>query len=258
MAAKLIDEDPALAHQHALSASRRAGRIAIVRETLAITAYATGDYALALRELRTYRRISGSEDQIALMVDSERGVGRPDRALEVGRAVDRSTCPGASRRTRDRDVGRAAGPRAAGRALSNWTFRSSIRTGPSSGAPALFSARATVLEELGRDDEAAEWHRRAAVAADAIDGRTVPPTSSRLVEEFEEVYYFDDPRMTTPRPVTDEEPEADDPADAADDRDPVAVEPAPSDEPDGAGRLMALFSRRPSTRAARRCRRRPR
>jgi hypothetical protein len=60
-----------------------------VRETLAITAYATGDYALALRELRTYRRISGKDDQIALMVDSERGVGRPDRALEVGRAVDK-------------------------------------------------------------------------------------------------------------------------------------------------------------------------
>src|SRR6478736_4711086 len=90
MAARLIDDDPELAHQHALSASRRAGRIAVVRETLAITAYATGDYALALRELRTYRRISGKDDQIALMVDSERGVGRPDRALEVGRAVDRS------------------------------------------------------------------------------------------------------------------------------------------------------------------------
>ncbi len=72
------------------AASRRAGRIAIVRETLGITAYATGDFALALRELRTYRRISGKDDQIALMVDSERGIGRSDRALETGRAVDRS------------------------------------------------------------------------------------------------------------------------------------------------------------------------
>ncbi len=90
MASRLIDEDPTLAHEHALAASRRAGRIAIVRETLGITAYATGDFALALRELRTYRRISGKDDQIALMVDSERGIGRPDRALETGRAVDRS------------------------------------------------------------------------------------------------------------------------------------------------------------------------
>ena len=91
MAAEVIDADPELAHRHAIAATRRAGRIGVVRETAAITAYAIGDYALALRELRTYRRISGSDDQIALMVDSERGVGRPDRALEVGRAVDRST-----------------------------------------------------------------------------------------------------------------------------------------------------------------------
>ena len=91
MTARLIDDDPALAHQHALAASRSAGRIAVVRETVAITAYATGDFALAVRELRTYRRISGKDDQIALLVDSERGVGRPDRALEVGRAVDRAS-----------------------------------------------------------------------------------------------------------------------------------------------------------------------
>ncbi len=58
MAARLIDDDPERAHAHALAASRSAGRIAIVRETVAITAYALGDFALAVRELRTYRRIS--------------------------------------------------------------------------------------------------------------------------------------------------------------------------------------------------------
>src|SRR5690606_7578538 len=93
MAARLIDSDPHLAHRHATSAARRAGRIAVVRETLAITAYATEDYALALRELRTYRRISGRDDQLPMMVDSERGLGRPDRALELGRSVDRATLP---------------------------------------------------------------------------------------------------------------------------------------------------------------------
>src|SRR5690606_30157376 len=93
MAAKLINTDPALAHQHAVSAARRAGRIAVVRETLAITAYTIGDYALALRELRTYRRISGKDDQVPMMVDCERGLGRPDRALELGRSVDRSALP---------------------------------------------------------------------------------------------------------------------------------------------------------------------
>ena len=40
-------------HPAAPAASRSCAR------SLAITAYATGDFALALRELRTYRRISG-------------------------------------------------------------------------------------------------------------------------------------------------------------------------------------------------------
>lgn len=89
----LHDEDPQLAHKHALAAARRAGRIAIVRETLGITAYQVGDYGLALRELTTYRRLSGSNDQIPLMVDCERGLGRPEKALELGRSVDRSKLP---------------------------------------------------------------------------------------------------------------------------------------------------------------------
>ncbi|WP_345802157.1 primosomal protein [Microbacterium sp. AZCO] len=170
MASQLIDEDPELAHQHALSASRRAGRIAVVRETLAITAYATGDYALALRELRTYRRISGSDDQIALMVDSERGVGRPDKALEVGRAVDRAELPVAVRvelaiamSGARLDLGEPE------RALAELDIPELDPSRAFEWSPALFAARATVLEELGRDDEAHEWHRRAVVAADALD-----------------------------------------------------------------------------------------
>ena len=61
MASQLIDEDPALAHAHALAASRRAGRIAIVREKLGILRTRRRTSLLALRELRTYRRISGKE-----------------------------------------------------------------------------------------------------------------------------------------------------------------------------------------------------
>ena len=169
MASTLIDEDPALAHQHALSAARRAGRIAVVRETLAITAYATGDYALALRELRTYRRISGKDDQIALMVDSERGVGRPDRALEVGRAVDRSTLDTAVRvelaiamSGARLDLGQPE------RSLHELDIPELDPDRAFEWSPGLFAARATVLEELGRDDEAAEWRRRAEVAAEAL------------------------------------------------------------------------------------------
>jgi hypothetical protein len=91
MVSLLHEQDPELAHLHALAAARRAGRIAIVRETVGITAYQVGDYGLALRELTTYRRLSGSNDQLPVMVDCERGLGRPQKALELGRSVDRNT-----------------------------------------------------------------------------------------------------------------------------------------------------------------------
>ncbi|WP_337007016.1 hypothetical protein [Microbacterium sp. LB12] len=169
MASRLIDEDPALAHEHALAASRRAGRIAIVRETLGITAYATADFALALRELRTYRRISGKDDQIALMVDSERGIGRSDRALETGRAVDRSALETPVRvalaiamsgaRLDQGDLELALGELEIPELDPDRAFEWS---------PALFSARAAVLEDLGRTEEAAFWAHRAEVAAEAL------------------------------------------------------------------------------------------
>ena len=93
MVSILHDQDPELAHKHALAAARRAGRIAIVRETVGVTAYQVGDYGLALRELTTYRRLSGSNDQLPIMVDCERGLGRPRKALELGRSVDRKSLP---------------------------------------------------------------------------------------------------------------------------------------------------------------------
>ena len=90
MVSLLIDVDPELAHRHAQAAATRAGRIAVVHETLGITAYATGNFALALRELLAYRRMTASNDQLPLIVDSERGLGRPQKALELGREVDRA------------------------------------------------------------------------------------------------------------------------------------------------------------------------
>ncbi|NLP85857.1 hypothetical protein HF576_18660 [Microbacterium sp. CFH 90308] len=189
MAAQLIDEDPELAHQHALSASRRAGRIAVVRETLAITAYATGDYGLALRELRTYRRISGKDDQIALLVDSERGVGRPDRALETGRAVDRASLPTPVRvelaiamSGARLDLGEPD------RALRELDIPELDPDRAFEWSPALFSARAAVLEELGRAEEAERWRSRALVAAEALDAASgADDLETIFVEEVEEV-----------------------------------------------------------------------
>ncbi|HLS24998.1 MAG TPA: hypothetical protein VK063_03910 [Beutenbergiaceae bacterium] len=83
VAGSVIDSDPELAYAHAQAASRRAGRVDVVREAVALTAYALGRYAEALRELRTVRRLSGEDLHRAIEADCERGLGRPERALAL-------------------------------------------------------------------------------------------------------------------------------------------------------------------------------
>ena len=192
MAAKLIDEDPELAHQHAISAARRAGRIGVVRETLAITAYATGDFALALRELRTYRRITGRDDQLPMMVDSERGIGRPDKALELGRSVQKSTLPvpvqvelaiAMSGARLDLEQKEAA--------LAELQIPQLDPTKAFTWSPALFESYGAVLEELGRDEEAEVWFTRADTAAEALESAGVTD-DNEVVEIIEEDLEFDD------------------------------------------------------------------
>ncbi|GAA1207024.1 hypothetical protein GCM10009655_02700 [Rhodoglobus aureus] len=193
MVSQLIESDPELAHQHAISAARRAGRIGVVRETLAITAYATEDYALALRELRTYRRISGRDDQLPMMVDSERGLERPERALELGRSVRRSTLSvgvqvelAIAMSGARLDLGQAE------EALVELQIPQLDPTKAFSYSPALFGAYGTVLEELGREEEAATWFDRADVAADALnedDDATIEIVEEEL--EFDDASYED-------------------------------------------------------------------
>ena len=84
-AAELIDADPALAYAHAEAARRRAARLPVVREAAATTAYAAGEYAAALNEFRALRRMTGSDEFLAVMADCERGLGRPKAALRLVR-----------------------------------------------------------------------------------------------------------------------------------------------------------------------------
>ena len=175
MAARLIEEDPQLAHNHAISAARRAGRIGVVRETLAITAYAIEDYALALRELRTYRRITGRDDQLPMMVDSERGLGRPEKALELGRSVSRSIV-GRSRagRARDRHVwrpSRSQRPKCCARRAAR--FRSWIRRRRSRSAQGCSMPTRQCSRSLGaptRPRSGIARAERAAIALEEADG----------------------------------------------------------------------------------------
>lgn len=175
MAGSLIDENPALAHQHALAAGRRAGRIAVVRESVGITAYALGEFELALRELRTYRRISGRDDQLPLMVDSERGIGRPEKALELGRSVPRASL--------DPSVQVALAIAMSGARLDLGQPEAALtelqipQLDPERAfawSPALFDAYATVLEDLGRSEEAEQWWQRSDRATVALERASIP------------------------------------------------------------------------------------
>ena len=170
MASRVVDEDPERAHKHAMAASRRAGRIPVVRETLGITAYLMGDFALALRELRTYRRLSGSNDQLPLMVDCERGLGRPERALELASDVDRASLSVAvqdelaiARSGARLDLGQAE------LALAELEIPQLTPDTVYSFSPALFDSYAVVLAELGREAEAATWGEHANRAAEALE-----------------------------------------------------------------------------------------
>jgi tetratricopeptide (TPR) repeat protein len=170
MVARYIEEDPTKALSHALSAVRRGGRLACVREAAGVAAYATGDFALALRELRTFNRISGSNEQIALIVDSERGLERPEKALELGRSVDRKKLSDAAAATlaiamsgARLDLGQAD------MALAELEIPQLDPNTAFTYSPSLFWAYAEVLEELGRVKEAATWRQRAEVAQTALD-----------------------------------------------------------------------------------------
>ena len=88
MAGRLLDEDPELAYRHAIAARDRAGRVAAVREAAGIAAYVTGRYAEALAELRAARRMSGDQATLPMMADCERGLGRPEKALELAGSPD--------------------------------------------------------------------------------------------------------------------------------------------------------------------------
>jgi tetratricopeptide (TPR) repeat protein len=91
MAGRNLDEDPELAYRHARTAMKMASRLASTREAAGLAAYLTGRYSEALADLRTVRRITGTNDHWAVMADCERGLGRPERALAMATAPEAKT-----------------------------------------------------------------------------------------------------------------------------------------------------------------------
>ena len=90
-AGELLDVDPELAYRHAEAARRRAGRLPVVREAAAETAYLSGHYDIALREFRAIRRMNGGDELLPVLADCERALGRHREALELLASLDPGT-----------------------------------------------------------------------------------------------------------------------------------------------------------------------
>ena len=170
-AGDLIDEDPQAALEHARAARARSGRIAAVREAVGIAAYQCGDWSQALAELRAARRMGSKSPLLPLIADCERGLGRPERALELARGPEAAKISG-DEADELRIV--VAGARAdLGQLEQALTVLSTPQLDPTrTGAIAarLCYAYAETLLALDRDDEALQWFLHAA-AAD-VDGVT--------------------------------------------------------------------------------------
>ncbi|WP_406376733.1 hypothetical protein OG788_12240 [Streptomyces sp. NBC_00647] len=179
MVARLIDEDPESAYAYSRIALRLASRVAAVREAAGFAAYANQKFSEALAEFRAARRMTGGVELWPVMADCERGLGRPEKALEMAGAPEVQKLDKASQvemrlvaagARRDMDQLEAAivtlqSPELASNSVQPWTAR-------------LRYAYADALLAAGREGEAREWFAKT-VESDK-DGST--DASDRLAE----------------------------------------------------------------------------
>ena len=179
MVARLIDEDPEQAYAYSKVALRLASRVAAVREAAGFAAYANQKFSEALAEFRAARRMTGNVDLWPVMADCERGLGRPEKALDMAGAAEvhkldkagqvemRLVAAGARRDMGQLDAAIVTlqSPELASSSVQPWTAR-------------LRYAYADALLAAGREGEAREWFAKA-VEADK-DGST--DASDRLAE----------------------------------------------------------------------------
>lgn len=164
-AGDLLEEDPEAALAHAQAARGRAARIAAVREAVGIAAYHCGDWAQALAELRAARRMGSKSPLLPVIADCERGVGRPEKAIELARTAEAEQLEGD-----DADELRivVAGARSdLGQHTQALATLSSPQLDPTRTgltAARLFYAYADILLALDRRSESLQWFMNAAAA----------------------------------------------------------------------------------------------
>lgn len=173
MAGQLIATDPKLAYSHAEAARRRAARLAVTREATGETAYAAGEYQVALHEFRALRRMKGGVEFVAAMADCERALGRPDKALKLVReAMDER--PDFGQRVELRLVEAGAridlGQTPEALRLLKHEIEASAGRGTRGARARLRYGYADLLEQTGDAENAEKWF--AAAAALDTDGET--------------------------------------------------------------------------------------
>ncbi len=187
-----LDTDPERSYVYAQAARRLAARVGVVREASGIAAYRTGRWAEALSELRAARRMTGNDEYVPLMADSERALGREDRALALIREVDASRLDRGTQiemRIVESGIRRDQGLAEAAVVVLQVPELTSGRLRPWSAR--LFYAYADALLAAGREDEARDAFARAADAD--TSGET--DAAERLDEldgiEFEDLAEFE-------------------------------------------------------------------
>jgi len=164
-AGELIDEDPQAALSHARAARARSGRIAAVREAVGIAAYQCGDWSQAIAELRAARRMGSKSPLLPLIADCERGLGRPERALELARGPEAAKLTGdEADEMRIVTAGARADLGQLEQALNVLSTPQLDPTRTGTIAARLFYAYADTLLALDRGDEAVQWFLHAAEA----------------------------------------------------------------------------------------------
>lgn len=178
-AGRLVDDDPAAALQHARAARAIGARVAVVREAVGEAAYAAGEWAEAIAELRTARRMTGDDSTLPLIADSERALGRADRALRIAQSPEALALePAAKAEMRIVEAGARRDLGQLDAALVTLEESGLDRTKVEPWAPRLWYAYADVLLELGRGEEAREWF----VAAASVDQDGATDADERILQ----------------------------------------------------------------------------
>jgi tetratricopeptide (TPR) repeat protein len=90
---KYLDAFPQKALEEAKKAVKVVSRLAVVREMLGLAAYKSGDWSLAIRELKTARRLNGLSDYLPIIADSYRGLGQPMQVFEIAISPEATSLP---------------------------------------------------------------------------------------------------------------------------------------------------------------------